>query len=147
METFVAIFTQLGVDSSLTYQFGVIVFAFIAGNVIFLKKLQEILDVREEKTVKLEGSADETLEKVSSMQAQYKTQIDAAHSNALKVVTENKNTITMKATEEYKKAEKELSTKVETARNDFANQIAANKDKYMAESEALSQSLVQKIIQ
>ena len=147
METFVAIFTQLGVDSSLTYQFVIIVFAFIAGNFLFMKKLQEVLDVREEKTVKLESSADETLEKVTSMQAQFKTKVDQAHTEALKILTENKQTISTKLNDQYKQAEKDLNNKVETARTEFSNQIAANKDKYMAESDSLSQSLVQKIIQ
>ena len=74
------IFTQLGVDSSLPYQFVVLAVAFILANFLFLGKLQEVLEVREEKTVKLENSADETLEKVTTMQAEYKAKVDEANS-------------------------------------------------------------------
>ena len=84
METFVAIFTQLGVDSSLPYQFIILVIVFIAANFIFLGKLQNVLEVREEKTIKLESSADETLEKVSSMQNEYKSKIDETNRTSLK---------------------------------------------------------------
>lgn len=147
METFVAIFTQLGVDSSLPYQFVIILVIFIAANFIFLGKLQEVLEVREEKTVKLENSADETIEKVNSMQSEYKLKIDAANREALKTSTEKKLKITQKYTDQYKQNEKELNAYVDNARNEFSKEIAQNKDKYLAESESLSQSLVQKILQ
>ncbi len=141
------IFTQLGVDSSLPYQFVIIVIAFVAGNFLFLGKLQNVLDVREEKTVKLENSADETLEKVTSMQAEYKLKIADANREALKESTDKKHQISLKYTEQYKTTEKELNTLVDTSRNDFKKEVASTKEKYLAESDVLSQSLVQKILQ
>ena len=61
METFTAIFTQLGVDSSLVPQFVIITVVFIVAQFLFLGKLQSVLETREEKTVKLESSAEETI--------------------------------------------------------------------------------------
>lgn len=147
METFVAIFTQLGVDSSLPYQFIILVVAFIAANFIFLGKLQNVLEVREEKTVKLEGSADETLEKVTSMQGEYKAKIEDANRTALKSSSDKKQAITQKYTEQYKKAEKEIGQQVDQSRSEFGKEIAANKEKLLSESETLAQSLVKKILQ
>lgn len=147
METFTAIFTQLGVDSSLPYQFVIITIVFIAANFIFLGKLQDVLETREEKTVKLENSADETIEKVSSMQSQYKLKIEEANRAALKTATDKKAVITQKYTDQYKQNEKELSSFVDNARNEFSKEIAQNKDKYLSEADSLSQSLVQKILQ
>lgn len=147
METFVSIFTQLGVDSSLPYQFVILVVVFIAAHFIFLGKLQNVLEVREEKTVKLESSADETLEKVTSMQNEYKVKTDDAGRVALKNSTEKKQKIVQKYTDDYKLAEKELNTLVDNSRNEFSKEIKSNKDKYLAESESLSNSLVQKILQ
>jgi F0F1-type ATP synthase membrane subunit b/b' len=147
METFVAIFTQLGVDSSLPYQFIILVVVFIAANFIFLGKLQNVLEVREEKTIKLESSADETLEKVSSMQNEYKSKIDETNRSALKSSTEKKQKITQKYTDQYKQNEKEVNQFIDQSRNEFSKEIASNKDMYLSESEKLSQSLVQKILQ
>lgn len=141
------IFTQLGVDSSLTYQFVILVVVFILANFIFLGKLQEVLEVREEKTVKLENSADEIIEKVSTMQSEYKMKIDEANRVALKVSTDKKQSITQKYTDQYKQSEKEVNHLVDTARNEFSKEIAGNKTKYLAESEALAETLVQKIVQ
>jgi F0F1-type ATP synthase membrane subunit b/b' len=141
------IFTQLGVDSSLPYQFGIIVVVFILANFIFLGKLQSVLEVREEKTIKLENAAEGTIEKASSMQNEYKLKIDDANRNALKVSTDKKQKVTQKFTDQYKQTEKEVNALVDKSRNDFSKEIADSKDKYLAESENLAQSLVQKILQ
>jgi F0F1-type ATP synthase membrane subunit b/b' len=141
------IFTQLGVDNSLPYQFGIILVVFVIANFLFLGKLQNVLEVREEQTVKLENSADETVEKVAAMQSEYKVKIDDANRTALKVATDKKNTITQTYSAKYKQTEKEVNTLVDKSRNDFNQEVAASKATYLAESETLAQSLVQKILQ
>jgi F0F1-type ATP synthase membrane subunit b/b' len=141
------IFTQLGVDSSLPYQFGIILAVFILANFIFLGKLQSVLEVREEKTIKLENAAEGTIEKASSMQNEYKLKIDDANRTALKVSTEKKQKVTQKFTDQYKQTEKEVNSLVDKSRSDFSKEIADSKEKYLAESENLAQSLVQKILQ
>ena len=141
------IFTQLGVDSSLPYQFGIILAVFILANFIFLGKLQSVLEVREEKTIKLENAAEGTIEKASSMQNEYKLKIDDANRTALKVSTEKKQKVTQKFTDQYKQIEKEVNSLVDKSRSDFSKEIADSKEKYLAESENLAQSLVQKILQ
>jgi F0F1-type ATP synthase membrane subunit b/b' len=147
METFVAVFSQLGVDSSLKYQFIILVVVFIASQFLFLEKLQNVLEIREEKTIKLENSADDVLEKATSMQNEYKTKIDEAHRTTLKTSSDKKQKITQKYTEQYKQSEKELGQQVDQSRLEFGKDVEANKEKYLAESESLSASLVQKILQ
>jgi F0F1-type ATP synthase membrane subunit b/b' len=147
METFTAIFTQLGVDSSLVPQFVIITVVFIVAQFLFLGKLQSVLETREEKTVKLESSADETIEKVQRMQTEYKAKIEDANRLALKNSSDKKQKITQKYTDQYKQIEKEVNTFVDKSRNDFTTEVAGNKDKYLAEAETLAQSLVQKILQ
>lgn len=147
METFTAIFTQLGVDSSLVPQLVIIVVVFILVQFLFLGKLQDVLETREEKTVKLESNADETIEKVSKMQTEYKAKIEDANRSALKTSTEKKAKIVQKYTDQYKQSEKEVNAYVDQSRNEFSKEVAGNKDKYLAEADTLAQSLVQKIIQ
>ncbi len=147
METFTAIFTQLGVDSSLVPQFVIITLVFIIAQFLFLGKLQNVIETREEKTVKLESSADETIEKVQRMQTEYKAKIEDANRTALKSSTDKKQKITQKYTDQYKQTEKEVNSFVDQSRNDFTSEVASNKDKYLAEAETLAQSLVQKILQ
>ncbi len=147
METFTAIFTQLGVDNSLVPQFVIILVSFVIANFLFLGKLQSVLEVREEKTVKLESSADETIEKVQRMQIDYKAKIEDANRSALKTATDKKQKITQKYTDQYKQTEKEVNTFVDQSRNEFTKEVEGNKENYLAEADALSKSLVQKILQ
>lgn len=147
METFTAIFTQLGVDNSLVPQFVIILVVFIIAQFLFLGKLQDVIETREEKTVKLESSADETIEKVQRMQSEYKSKIEEANRAALKNSTDKKQKITQTYTEQYKQTEKEVNTFVDQSRHEFTKEVAGNKDQYLAEADALAQSLVQKIIQ
>jgi F0F1-type ATP synthase membrane subunit b/b' len=147
METFTAVFTQLGVDSSLVPQFVIILVVFVIAQFLFLGKLQDVIETREEKTVKLESNADDTIEKVQRMQSEYKAKIDSVNNTSLKEASEKKQKITQKYTELYKETEKEVNTFVDQSRKEFENEVAGNKDKYLAEADTLAQSLVQKIIQ
>jgi F0F1-type ATP synthase membrane subunit b/b' len=147
METFTAIFTQLGVDSSLVPQFLIILAAFIIAQFLFLGKLQSVIETREEKTVKLESNADETIEKVQKMQADYKSKIENANRSAMKVSSEKKQKIVQKFTDQYKQTEKEVNAFVDQSRNDFKKEVEGNKSAYLAEADSLSQTLVQKILQ
>lgn len=147
METVQAIFTQLGVDHSLPYQFAIVIAVFVLAQLLFLGKLQDVIENREEKTVKLESSADETMEKVTRMKAEYKAKVDEANRIALKTSTEKKTKITQTYTEQYKQTEKEVGSFVDQSRNEYAKEVAGNKEAYLSEAETLAQSLVQKIIQ
>ncbi len=147
METFTAIFTQLGVDSSLVPQFLIILAAFIIAQFLFLGKLQSVIETREEKTVKLESNADETIEKVQKMQADYKSKIENANRSAMKVSSKKKQKIVQKFTDQYKQTEKEVNAFVDQSRNDFKKEVEGNKSAYLAEADSLSQTLVQKILQ
>jgi F0F1-type ATP synthase membrane subunit b/b' len=147
METFVAIFTQLGVDSSLPFQFIILVLAFISANFLFLGKLQRVLEVREERTVKLESAADDTIEKVNQMQSEYKSKIDEASHLAMKKAAEKKNLLSQKFHGQYKVIEKEINNEVDQSRAQFGHEVKMSKEKLLAESETLADSLVKKIIQ
>lgn len=147
METFTAIFTQLGVDSSLLPQFLVITVAFVLAHFLFLGKLQDVLETREEKTVKLESSADDTVEKVARMKADYKFKIDETNRATLKTATEKKHEISNKYLGQYKQTEKEIGQFVDQSRAEFSAEVAGNREKYLSEADALAKSLVQKILQ
>ena len=147
METVQAIFTQLGVYSSLLPQFIIVVIIFALAQFLFLGKLQEVLETREEKTVKLENSADDTIEKVSRMQAEYKSKIDEANREALNTLTAKKQKVSQRYTEQYKQTEREVNQFIDQSRNEFHKEVEQNKDKYLSEANSLAQSLVQKILQ
>lgn len=146
MDTVKAIFTQLGVDSSLLPQFIIVFVMFIVAKFLFLNHLQFVLENREEKTVKLESSADHTLETVSKMAQEYKSKIDGANKEAMKIVSAKKADIQGRHSENFKKTEKEINQFVETSRQDFEREIAANRGKLAGEIDGLAGDLVKKIL-
>jgi F0F1-type ATP synthase membrane subunit b/b' len=147
METVQAIFTQLGVNSSLLPQFIIVFGVFLLAQVLFLGKLQEVLEIREERTVKLENSADETIENVGRMQTEYKRKIDEANRASLSTSTEKKQKITATYIEQYKQTEREVNGFVDQSRSEFMREVESNKQQNLAEASTLAQSLVQKILQ
>lgn len=147
METVNAIFTQLGVDSSFMPQFIIVIVIFTLAQLLFLGKLQEVLQVREEKTVKMESAADDTLNTVSEMQREYKMKVEEANREALNLINEKKQVANKKYTDLFKNSEKEVNQYVEDSREEFNKEVEANKGKYLAEAKTLADSLVQKILQ
>jgi F0F1-type ATP synthase membrane subunit b/b' len=147
METVQAIFTQLGVDSSLLPQFIIVIVIFTLAQLLFLGKLQEVLEVREEKTVKMENAADDTLNKVADMQREYKAKIEEANRAALAIITDKKNESNAKHTQAFKTSEKEVNQYIDDSRVQFNKEVEASKDQYLAEAKNLANSLVQKILQ
>ncbi|MFY7993121.1 MAG: hypothetical protein ACOVP4_07520 [Bacteriovoracaceae bacterium] len=147
METVQAIFTQLGINASLLPQFIVVVVMFILAEFIFLGRLQDVLETREEKTVKLENAADETFEKVTKMSTDYKTKMDQASNEAMKISAEKKAKLSAQYSEQFKSAERDVTNFVEQSSTEFESQLTAQKGKLLSEVEGLSNSLVQKILQ
>ena len=147
METVQAIFTQLGVDSSLLPQCSIVSVIFILAQLLFLGKLQEVLEVREEKTVKMENAADDTLNKVADMQREYKAKIEEANRAALAIITDKKNESNTKHSQAFKNSEKEVNQYIDDSRVQFNKEVEASKDQYLAEAKNLADSLVQKILQ
>lgn len=147
METVKAIFTQLGVDSSLLPQFIIVFVIFIIAKFLFLNHLQFVLENREEKTVKLESSADNTLEQVNKMTQEYKAKIDSANKESMKIISAKKAEIQARYGETFKKTEKEINQFVEESRQSFEREIQANRSKFAGEIDGMANELINKIVQ
>ena len=146
MDTVAQIFTQLGVDSSLLPQFILVVALFIIAKFLFLNHLQFVLENREDKTVKLEGAADETLERVNKLNQNYKAKVDAANKDAMKVLLTKKGEIQSRFNEQFKKTEREINQFVEESRLQFEREVQANRSKFLAEADGLANDLVKKLV-
>jgi len=146
MDTFLAVFTSLGVDSSLLIQIIIIAIAFFASKLLFLNQLQFILENREEKTIKLENNADENMNKVTKMMSDYKQKTDSAMKEAMKNFNDKKQAITKKMDDFFKTTEKEVNLQIESSREKIEKDISENQSKYLQEVDALSEDLIKKII-
>lgn len=146
MDTVKAIFTQLGVDSSLLPQFILVFVIFIIAKFVFLNHLQFVLENRENKTIKLESSADKTLENVNKLAKDYKVKIDGANKEAMAILSQKKQEIQKNLGENYKKTEREINQFVEESRQNFEKEIQQNRSKFMGDVDGLAGDLVNKIL-
>lgn len=145
MDTVLAIFTQLGADSSILYQFVVVVVLFVLMKFIFVNKLQTVIETREEKTVKLEVSADSTFEKIEELENTYKAEINKAYSEAQAYINNKKADITNEHSSFLKKTEKEVQDYVDEARKKNEEEIGGQKGSIISEADSLAENLISKL--
>jgi F0F1-type ATP synthase membrane subunit b/b' len=147
MDQVVSIFAQLGVDQSVFKLFALVVILFIVIKFMLMTKLQFIIEKREEKTVKLEGSADSTFEKIQKLNEEYKAKIQTVQIEAQKIFNEEKESITRKNDTVYKNIEKEMESFLNNSRKEMEKDINDRRNEVLSKSNELADQLVNKLIQ
>ena len=145
MEVIQSIFTQLGANGTIVNQFVIVVLLFIFAKFIFLNKLQFVIVNREEKTTKLESSADETFEKANKLSEKYKLKIETTHLHAQHLLNQRKSEVQAREREVLKKIEFDISTYVNNNKAQVKKDIDAKRNEIMSESNHLAAMLVDKL--
>lgn len=145
MDTIVGIFEQLGANSSVLYQFLIFVVVFLVSRFGFFGHLQKILDLREERTTKLEGSAEAKLDEVNKLVSEYKMKIIDANRSAKNELDEAKKSIVKEEELRYRAEEEQVSKYIESARVEFHKELEGKKAEIMKEAQGLANTLVAKV--
>lgn len=138
------IIPDLGVNYTFVFQFVIVVAMFILAKIIFLDKLQFVIETREENTVKRENSAEEKFEAIDKLSNEYKDKLSVANKSATAKVNEQKATIIKKYDSTFKSKEKEINEYIDSMRIESENDIESKKDGVLAEADQLSNSLLSK---
>lgn len=146
MDMVIGILKQLGADSTLWQQFLVVFLMYILAKFTFLDHLQNVIENREEKTIKLEGNAEKQFEEVNKLSSEYKEKISAANKEAKTKVEQHKKEITKELELKYRAEEKSINDYIESSRKDVEVELSEKKDQIFSDAESLSNTLVQKII-
>jgi F0F1-type ATP synthase membrane subunit b/b' len=112
---------------------------------LFLTHLQTVLELREEKTVGLEGHADKQLDDVNKLSATYKQKINTANKEVRANVETEKSSLSKDLEAKYKAEEKTVNDYVDESRKVAEVKVMEQKEKVLAEAEELALSLVQRI--
>ena len=145
MDSVIAIFSQLGADESLLYQFGIFVITFILGKVLFFNHLQDVLETRTAKTVGLEDSAEAKFEEINKMSKEYKEKISEANKEARSNLDNKKTEIIKKEESRYREIETEVNSQVDEERKKVSSEINDKKEQIMNEAEGLASNLVDQL--
>lgn len=145
MEMIITIFKSLGVDQTVFYQFVSLIIIFTLLSNILFTRLKAVLDLRESKTTKLEGSAHAVYKKAEELAEQYKAHIEKTHQDSHLASQKKKNEVLDKEAKKIKETEEQLAREYETKRLSMLADFNSKKQKALSEVESLSKSLVEKL--
>lgn len=145
MEMIVTIFKSLGVDQTVFIQLVSLVIIFVILKTLLFGKLKEVLELREKKTVKLEGAAHAVYKQAEELQDQYQAHIEKTHQDSHLKTQKIKNEVKEKENKRLKETEELLAREYEAKRAAMVNEINAQRTKSLAEVENLSKNLVEKL--
>ena len=145
MDVIQGILAQLEINSSIFYQFGIVVVVFLIAKPLFLNKLQFVLEQREEKTATLKDTAGDMAAKAEKLSGQYHASIKAAYQKANHLSNEKKQEALEKGVQVLKRAEAEVSLSASEARTRLEAETAQQKTKLFSEVGNLAKLLVKKV--
>lgn len=147
MDAIVGIFVSLGVNKTIFIQFAIVIALYFVLKMVLFSKLQFILELRENKTTKLEGAANKKLQEAEAMAQKYKDQLDQAHQEAYRVLNKKKEEVLSREHKIIKAKEAELNSLVETKRKESEALVATQREEVLKSVDSLSGDLVNKLIQ
>ena len=145
MNTIVTILNALKIDKSFYYQFALFVISFNIIAPLLFKKVQEVLDLRENKTTKLESHAHHVYKQAEDLAEQYKSSVEKTHQDSQAVASKKKAEIIAKEKAVYDSAEEKLSQEYDGSRVNLLKDLAEKRTAVMAEASVLSNTLVDKL--
>ncbi len=145
MDQLLQIFTQLGVDQSIFYQFGVFIFIFFILKIILFDELLFVVETREARTTKLESLAKVKFDKADKLAAQYSEKIESFNEEAQNNLNQNKEKIEKEKASKIKMEETRLIENFEEKKSQLITEMTAQKEIVMKDATELSENLVQKL--
>ena len=145
MDMILTIFKSLGVDQTVFIQFAILIVIFFLVSSLLFSKLQEVLELREVKTTKLENTAHAIYKQADELAEQYKARVEKTHQDSHHANQKKKTDITLAEKEKLKSAEEQFSKEYEEKRSKILAEVAAQKATLMSKVDELSGSLVEKL--
>jgi F-type H+-transporting ATPase subunit b len=145
MNTIVTILNSLKIDQTFIVQFILFVVFFNIIAPLLFKKLQQVLDLRENKTTKLESHAHHIYKQAEDLAEQYKGSVEKTHQDSQTIASKKKAEILAKEKEVFMSAEEKMNAEYEGKRSALLKELAEKKSAVMAEASVLSNNLVEKL--
>ena len=145
MGTIYTILNSLKVDQSFYIQFILFVVFFNVLAPLLFKKLQEVLELRESKTVKLDSHANHVYKQAEDLAEQYKGSIEKTHTDSQAIATKKKSEVMNKEREVLVRNEEKMTSEYEGKKSILLKEFTDKRTSVMAEAEKLSTTLVEKL--
>lgn len=137
---------SLELNQTFFIQFGLIVASYLIIKIVFLSKLQEVVETRESKTTKLEAEVHKKFAQIDSMASQYKEKIEIAHEEAQRVYQSKRAIIIDEQNKKIKEAEAKIANVVEAKKKELEKEVASVKEVALSKVSELSQDLLGRLV-
>ena len=146
MDTIYTVFESLEIDKRFFIQFALVTILYFILRNLFLEKLQEVLDLREDNTTKMESGADDKLSEADKIAKQYKDKIEDARQEAFKIISKRKDEVVSREMKNLKEHEASLDNDLNSKLDTFKDELNVKKQDVMKQAQNLSEELVTKIV-
>ena len=145
MNTIVVILNALKIDKTVFIQFGLLVLFFNTVAVLLFNRIKVVLELRENKTTKLENHAHAVYKQAEELGEQYKAKVEKTHAESQSSSQKKKSDVMSKERELLKLAEDKISSEYEERKSKILKDMSEKRAVVMAEAEKLSGNLVEKL--
>ena len=145
MNEIIAIFKQLGVDSTIFFQFGIFVVFFAIVKVLLFDKLQFVIELRESKTTKLEDEANRKFQDAEKLAYEYREKMNKAQQSSQEKLKAGKAEVVSRERNKYEEAQKKIIAEMESDRKTFEQELSTKKGEILSKADILASELVNKL--
>ena len=145
METISKILESLNIDETFFYQMGIFIVLFFILKMIFFERLQEVVKLREEKTIKRKEAAEQKFIEVEKLSSIYQEKMKKANMKGREIYNHKKRRIIDDEKIRLKKVEEEVNVEFENEVGAFRDKAECQEKELLKNSEALCDKLVKKL--
>lgn len=139
------IIKSLKIDQTVLVQFVLFVVGFNIIAPLLFRRIQEVLDLRDSKTTKLESSAHHIFKQADDLNEQYNAKIEKTHVDSQTIATKKKAEALAAEKAVLNSAEEKMTAEYESKKSQLTKEMSEKRNTVMAEAEKLSGSLVDKL--
>jgi len=136
------IFEHLGADSSIVWQFGIFFLTFALLKPLLFNKLLYVIQLREEKTTKLEEVANRKFNDANRLAEEYQVKISKVHQEASDLVRNKKEEIVQQFKTKQRFFENENNGKIDLEVEKFAQGLKTKKVEMKSQVEDLANDVI-----
>lgn len=137
---------QPGTSDSILYQFVLFAVLFTLLKHLFFNKLLFVIENRESKTTKLDEAAGNKFKEADKLSQKFDQEIQQTSQIAHQKMSEMKNESLKKIMTRQKQEETKIISDYEEKKKVAINEIKSKRDDVLKSSEALSQTLIEKLV-
>ena len=145
MDKISKILVSLNIDETFFYQMGIFIVLYFVLKVILFERLQEVIKLREEKTVRLKEAADKKFAEAENLASLYREKMKKANVEGREAYNRHKRKVVEEVKIHLKKVEEQINIEFEKDSSTFRDNMALREKELLKNSDMLCSKLLEKL--